>query len=172
MAALAHQSVPFRLVGRAADVGFVTPHHAGQIGEILGEIRAAQDQAGRAGETVHVFGDLLVFLDADEATARARRQRLDDWAGAAYTGDAFIFAGPATDLADILAEWHAAGLSGFRLRPGALPHDLIQITDGLVPALQARGLCRRGYESATLRGLLDLPRPANRYSANPAMAEK
>ena len=57
---VAHQSVPSSgSVGRAADVGFVTPHHAGQIGDILGEIRAAQDQAGRAGETVRLFGDPL-----------------------------------------------------------------------------------------------------------------
>jgi alkanesulfonate monooxygenase SsuD/methylene tetrahydromethanopterin reductase-like flavin-dependent oxidoreductase (luciferase family) len=170
VAALAHQSVPFQLVGRSTDVGFVTPHHPAQISEILAEIRAAQEQAGRAGETVHVFGDLVVLLDADPATAQARLRRLDDRAGAEYRSDALIFAGTPTDLADILAEWHACGLSGFRLRPGTLPHDLIQITDHLVPALQARGLFRRAYASSTLRELLGLPRPTNRYATNPVVA--
>jgi alkanesulfonate monooxygenase SsuD/methylene tetrahydromethanopterin reductase-like flavin-dependent oxidoreductase (luciferase family) len=169
VAALAHQSVPYQLVGRCADVGFVTPRHTDQIAGILGEIRAAQEQAGRAGETVHVFGDLVVFLDADAASAKARQRRLDERAAVEFKSDALIFAGTPDDLADILADWHSAGLSGFRLRPGVLPHDLTRITGGLVPALQARGLFRRGYESTTLRGLLGLPRPANRYAADPAL---
>ena len=75
-----------------------------------------------------------------------------------------IFVGTPAELADVLQEWHAAGLSGFRLRPATLPHDLIQITEGLVPELRRRGLFRTGYEAATLRGLLGLPRPANRYA--------
>jgi alkanesulfonate monooxygenase SsuD/methylene tetrahydromethanopterin reductase-like flavin-dependent oxidoreductase (luciferase family) len=170
VAALAHQSVPFQLVGRSADVGFVTPHHTGQIDQILGEIRTAQEQAGRAAETVHVFGDLVVFLDADTATAEARLRRLDARAGADYRSDALIFAGTSNDLADLLADWHHSGLSGFRLRPGTLPHDLLQITDHLVPALQARGLFRPAYGSGTLRDLLGLPRPNNRYTPNPVVA--
>ncbi len=170
VAALAHQSVPFQLVGRSADVGFVTPHHTTQIDEILTEVRGAQQQAGRAGDTVHVFGDLVVFLDADTTTAEARLRRLDERAGTDFASDALIFTGTPADLADMLAEWHGAGLSGFRLRPGSLPHDLIQITDGLVPVLQARKLFRRVYGSATLRGQLGLPRPSNRYATNPAVA--
>jgi alkanesulfonate monooxygenase SsuD/methylene tetrahydromethanopterin reductase-like flavin-dependent oxidoreductase (luciferase family) len=165
---LAHQSVPYQLVGRSADIGFVTPHDTAQIAPIVGEIRAAQNRAGRAGETVHVFADLVVVLDADTGAATARKQWLDERAGAEYHSDALIFAGTPGDLADLLAEWHAAGLSGFRLRPGALPHDLNQITDVLVPALQARGLFRRVYEASTLRGLLGLPRPVNRYASTSA----
>jgi hypothetical protein len=38
-----------------------------------------------------------------------------------------------------------------------------------VPELQRRGLFRNGYEASTLRGLLGLPRPANRYAV-PAQA--
>ena len=37
------------------------------------------------------------------------------------------------------------------------------ITERLVPELQRRGLFRDRYEADTLRGLLGLPRPANRY---------
>jgi hypothetical protein len=44
-------------------------------------------------------------------------------------------------------------------------HDLPAITRGLVPELQRRGAFRRAYEAGTLRGLLGLPRPANRYAA-------
>jgi hypothetical protein len=74
-----------------------------------------------------------------------------------------VFAGTPAQLADLLLRWQAAGLSGFRLRPGRLPADLEAVTRGLVPELQARGAFRREYEASTLRGLLGLPRPANRY---------
>src|SRR3954471_7581940 len=165
VAALAHQQVPFELVGGSADLGFVTPTDAADARRIVDAVRTAQDAAGRAEETVHVFGDLVVFLDDDEATARARRDRLDELAGAEYTSDAAVFVGTPAGLADQLAEWAQAGLTGFRLRPATLPHDLRQVTTGLVPELQRRGLFRTAYEASTLRGLLGLPRPANRYAS-------
>jgi hypothetical protein len=49
---------------------------------------------------------------------------------------------PPARLADLLQEWHEAGLSGFRLRPGAIPGDLEAITRELVPELQRRGAFR------------------------------
>ncbi|ACU72698.1 FMNH2-utilizing oxygenase [Catenulispora acidiphila DSM 44928] len=163
--ALGHATVPYRLIARAADVGFVTPRYADQAAEIVEEIRHEQELAGRAAERLHIFGDVLVFLDETEAAARDRRARLDAVAGSELTSDAHIFAGTPAQLADLLADWHRAGLSGFRLRPATVPHDLEQITRGLVPELQRRGLFRRSYEADTLRGLLGLERPANRYAS-------
>jgi alkanesulfonate monooxygenase SsuD/methylene tetrahydromethanopterin reductase-like flavin-dependent oxidoreductase (luciferase family) len=169
VAALGHATVPYRLIARSADVGFVTPRDAGRAAAIVAEIRAEQALAGRADETVHVFGDLVVFLDDSAAAAQERRERLDELAGGTYSSDAHIFAGTAAELADLLLDWREAGLAGFRLRPAALPHDLAQITDALVPELQRRGAFRTAYPdgdgSGTLRGLLGLPRPADRYAA-------
>jgi alkanesulfonate monooxygenase SsuD/methylene tetrahydromethanopterin reductase-like flavin-dependent oxidoreductase (luciferase family) len=165
VAALGHRSVPYQLIGRSADVGFITPRNAAQATAIIAEIRAAQDQAGRAAEKVHIFGDVVVLLDDTEEAATARRQRLDELAGTRYRSDAQIYAGTAAGLADLLQDWQGAGLSGFRLRPAALPHDLTQITERLVPELRRRGLFRTHYEASTLRGLLGLERPANRYAA-------
>ncbi|MEU9568897.1 LLM class flavin-dependent oxidoreductase [Streptomyces massasporeus] len=165
VSALAHQTVPYRLVARQADIGYVTPHDAEQAHAIVAEIRAEQETAGRAGEPLHVFGDLVVFLDDDQAAAEDRSARLDALAGEPYTSDARIFAGTPDQLADWLQELHAAGLTGFRLRPAVAGRDLPAITRGLVPELQRRGAFRHAYEAATLRGLLDLPRPANRYAA-------
>jgi len=165
VAALGHSSVPYQLIARSADVGFVTPRDAAQAAEIVAEIRAEQASAGRAGQPLHVFGDLVVFLDESETVAVARKRRLDERAGTEYRSDALIYAGTAAGLAGLLQDWQAAGLSGFRLRPGVLPHDLTQLTDQLVPELQRRGLFRTGYEAATLRGRLGLGRPANRYAA-------
>ena len=190
VAALGHASVPYRLIARSADVGFVTPRDAAHAAEIVAQIRAAQASAGRpeqastgqastgqastgqastgqasTGQTVHVFGDLVVFLDETRDAAIARKHRLDERAGAEYRSDARIFTGTAIGLADLLQEWQAAGLTGFRLRPATLPHDLTQITDRLVPELRRRCLYRVRYEAETLRGLLGLGRPANRYAA-------
>ncbi|MGW5588292.1 LLM class flavin-dependent oxidoreductase [Streptomyces sp. NPDC003857] len=163
--ALAHQTVPYRLVARQADVGYVTPHDAEQARAIVAEIRAEQEAAGRAGELLHVFGDLVVFLDDEQAAAQDRRARLDALTGEPYTSDARIFTGTPAQLADLLQELAAQGLSGFRLRPAVAGHDLPAITRGLVPELQRRGAFRTAYEADTLRGLLGLPRPANRYAA-------
>ena len=164
VAALGHAQVPYRLIARSADVGFVTPRDAAHAAKLVARIRAEQASAGRGDETVHVFGDLVVFLDESKATAAARKQRLDELAGAEYRSDAFVFTGTAVGLADLLQEWQDAGLSGFRLRPAALPHDLTQITERLAPELRRRCLFRARYEAGTLRGLLGLGRPANRYA--------
>jgi alkanesulfonate monooxygenase SsuD/methylene tetrahydromethanopterin reductase-like flavin-dependent oxidoreductase (luciferase family) len=164
VAALGHAAVPYQLIARAADVGFVTPRDRAGAQEIVGQIRAAQEAVGRAAETVHVFGDLVVFLDqASETAAADRKARLDERAGQEYASDAFVFTGTPQHLADLLLDWEQAGLSGFRLRPGVIPDDLEAITRGLVPELQRRGAFRREYEAPTLRGLLGLPRPANQY---------
>jgi alkanesulfonate monooxygenase SsuD/methylene tetrahydromethanopterin reductase-like flavin-dependent oxidoreductase (luciferase family) len=106
----------------------------------------------------------VVFLDETQAKAAERKARLDERGGAAFNSDAAVFVGTPAQLADHLLDGRRAGLTGFRLRPGALPDDLEAITRGLVPELQTRGAFRRAYEAATLRGLLGLPRPTNRYA--------
>ncbi|WP_392842342.1 LLM class flavin-dependent oxidoreductase [Streptomyces sp. LN500] len=164
VSALAHQSVPFQLVARSADIGYVTPHDTDQVRAIVDEIHGEQAAAGRAEDPLHIFGDLVVFLDDDPAAATARRDRLDGLAGYPYTSDAKVFTGTPAQLADLLLEWQRAGLSGFRLRPAVIGHDLEAITRGLVPELQRRNAFRRAYEADTLRGLLGLSRPANRYA--------
>jgi len=165
VAALAHRSMSYRLVARSADLAFVTPRSADDARGIVAAIREEQAAAGRDGETVHVFGDVLVVLDQAPGTAADRRARLDELAGAPLTSDAPIFAGTPNELADLLLAWQDAGLTGVRLRPAGLAHDLPLITRALVPELQRRGAFRTAYEADTLRGLLGLPRPANRYAA-------
>ncbi|MFE4663515.1 LLM class flavin-dependent oxidoreductase [Streptomyces sp. NPDC056716] len=154
---LAHISLPYRYGARSADVVSVTPHSAEEARATVEEIRGAQAAAGRAAETVHVFADLVVFLDPTPGEAAARKARLDDAHGSEFTSDAHIVTGTPGELAELLLEWRRAGISGFRLRPGELPHDLTAVTRELVPELQARGVFRRAYEAGTLRGLLGLP---------------
>lgn len=165
ISALAHQSVPFQLVARSTDIGYITPHDADGAGAIVDEIRSEQAAAGRAAEPLHIFGDLVVLLDDDPGAAAARLDRLDGVAGHPYSSDAKVFTGTPAQLADLLLEWQRAGLTGFRLRPAVTGHDLPAITRELVPELQRRGAFRTAYEAGTLRGLLGLARPANRYAA-------
>jgi alkanesulfonate monooxygenase SsuD/methylene tetrahydromethanopterin reductase-like flavin-dependent oxidoreductase (luciferase family) len=163
-AALGHGPAAYQLIARSADVGFITPQDRTEAASFVKQITAEQRTADRADAAIRIFGDLTVVLADTPAAAAARRDRLDELAGIQYTSDAKLFVGTPVGLADLLQDWHASGLSGFRLRPAGLPHDLAQITEGLVPELQRRGVFRTAYDSATLRGLLDLERPANRYA--------
>jgi alkanesulfonate monooxygenase SsuD/methylene tetrahydromethanopterin reductase-like flavin-dependent oxidoreductase (luciferase family) len=160
VSALGHATVPYQLIATSADVGFVTPADADHARQIVAEIRAATDRP----DPVRVLGDLVVFLGPSGAAAAERKARLDELAGYPYTSDATIFTGTPAQLADLLVGWQRAGLSGFRLRPGAIPDDLEAITRELVPELQRRGAFRSAYEAGTLRGLLGLGRPAGRYA--------
>ncbi len=160
VAALGHAEPAWALIASSADVGFVTPHTAAETSDVIDAIGTRRT----GGSTVKVFADLVVFLADTPEAARSRRERLDERLGRAYVSDAEIFVGTPKQLADLLGEWHAAGADGFRLRPATLPHDLRQITDGLVPELQSRGVFRTSYDTTTLRQTLGLPRPASRYS--------
>ena len=174
VAALAHSGLPYRCAAASADIVFVTPTDTVDAGRIVAEVRAAQADIGRAEADLAVFADLVVFLDDQSESGADRKSRLDRLARAEYRSDARIFAGSAAALADLLAQWQSVGISGYRLRPGALPDDLNAITGALVPELQSRGLFRSRYEADSLRGLLGLERPANRYAraaAAPVAAE-
>jgi alkanesulfonate monooxygenase SsuD/methylene tetrahydromethanopterin reductase-like flavin-dependent oxidoreductase (luciferase family) len=153
--ALAHREVAYELVGSSCDLGFVTPATAADVAGIRAEIPNAP----------LVFGDVVVFLADTAAEAQDRKGRMDSRLGRALISDAHVFVGTPVELADLVQEWHAAGLDGIRLRPGSVDHDLPQVTRGLVPELQRRGAFRTAYESDTLRGLLGLPLPTNRYAA-------
>lgn len=162
VAALAHAAPglrdrPIRFAAAHTDLVFVTPRDAPDAADLVRAVRAA-------GPAPHVFGDLVVFLDRPGESGADRKARLDTLDGSALTSDARIFTGPATALADLLADWRRTGLTGFRLRPGALPDDLDLIADTLVPDLRSRGLLPVNEGAATLRGRLGLARPENRYS--------
>jgi len=171
VAALAHRDVAYQLLASSADVGFITPGDAASAAAVVAELASLQEAAGRADDPVQLFADLLVFLDDKAAAAERRRARLDDQAGSPYQSDAQTFTGTPAELADLILQWQSAGLTGFRLRPAAIPHDLTQITRALVAELQRRGAFRREYEAPTLRGMLGMRRPASRYAAVGAPGE-
>ncbi|WP_329237511.1 LLM class flavin-dependent oxidoreductase [Actinoallomurus sp. NBC_01490] len=154
--ALAHVTIPYRLAARAADLVYVTPRDVDDARAIIGELQTLRAEAGGERSPLLVFGELVVFLDSAPGAAAERAARLD--ARAAFSSDALVFAGTPAELADLMETWQAAGISGFRLRPGAVPADLAAVTRLLVPELQARGLFRKEYETRTLREHLGLRR--------------
>jgi alkanesulfonate monooxygenase SsuD/methylene tetrahydromethanopterin reductase-like flavin-dependent oxidoreductase (luciferase family) len=170
--ALAHGPVPYLFAARGCDIVFITPFGAEHAARIKDEVRAAEAAAGRAFGPLAVYADLVVFLDEEPGAAAARKARLDALDGAEFATDCATFTGTAAELADLLLGWRAAaGLDGFRLRPGALPRDLVAITRSLVPELRRRGAFRAGYAERTLRARLGLPRPASRYAAQGAAGQ-
>ena len=141
VSALAHASVPYRLIGRSADVGYVTPRDAGRRGAaIVAEIRGGAGR-GRPGAASRCTSsaDLVVFLDDD--AGRGRAPAGPGWTSAPaqeYASDAHVFAGTAGP-----AGRPAAGLAGrpacpgFRLRPARHPRRPRRRSPGsLVPELQ------------------------------------
>ena len=163
---LAHTAAVYRLAAGSADVVFTTPDSTDSAADVVAELVAAQQDVRSAPEPLLIFADLVVFLDGPTGTGADRKARLDRLSGEQYRSDAYVFTGSAAQLADLIAQWQAAGLHGFRLRPGALPDDLAAVVDALVPELQARGLFRHEYAAGSLRERLGLPRPDNRYATS------
>jgi alkanesulfonate monooxygenase SsuD/methylene tetrahydromethanopterin reductase-like flavin-dependent oxidoreductase (luciferase family) len=154
-----------RFAARSADVVFLTPRDEVELAQRAGEIDDALADAGRDPALSRVFADVVVFLDDHAPAAASRKARLDALDGAVYRADTLMFTGTPAQLTEQLIAWSELGCAGFRLRPGAVPHDLHAITRGVVAELRDRGAFRREGESSTLRGVLGLARPANRYAA-------
>ncbi|SAK81827.1 nitrilotriacetate monooxygenase component A [Caballeronia temeraria] len=76
----------------------------------------------------------------------------------------FTLSGTPEQIADVIADWtESRAADGFNVMPPVLPAQLELFTEHVVPILQRRGLFRREYEAATLRGHYGLARPANPY---------
>jgi alkanesulfonate monooxygenase SsuD/methylene tetrahydromethanopterin reductase-like flavin-dependent oxidoreductase (luciferase family) len=157
--------VAFRLAARSADIVFITPQSTDDLRRLVGTVRTYENDAHREGEPLRVVADMVVFLDADGEVARARWAHLDSLYGRPFRSDALMFAGTPQELADLMVEWRAGGIDGFRLRPGAIPHDLDAITHELVPVIQGSMGFRSRYAEGTLRERMGLPRPHNRFAA-------
>jgi alkanesulfonate monooxygenase SsuD/methylene tetrahydromethanopterin reductase-like flavin-dependent oxidoreductase (luciferase family) len=153
------------LASSQADVIIAAPK-----GLALDRIHAALAAAGREPADVRVLADVVAFLDRDRSAATERKDRLDGLEDTRDRSDAAVYTGTALELADQVMAWHELGYSGVALRPGAVPHDLQAITRGLVPELVRRGVFRRRYEADTLRGLLGLARPENRFGSGERVA--
>ncbi|KAJ6189842.1 hypothetical protein N7519_004750 [Penicillium mononematosum] len=79
-----------------------------------------------------------------------------------YSGLTFL--GSPSDIAEEMETWLREEASdGFTCTFPFLPQGLEEVTDGLIPELQRRGLFRNEYTGSTLREHFGLPRPENRF---------
>ena len=75
-----------------------------------------------------------------------------------------IFQGSALQIADQMQAWYSAGAcDGFLIGPAVMPTSLQLFTSQVIPELQRRGLFRTEYPGSTLRDIIDLPAPANKF---------
>jgi alkanesulfonate monooxygenase SsuD/methylene tetrahydromethanopterin reductase-like flavin-dependent oxidoreductase (luciferase family) len=73
-----------------------------------------------------------------------------------------LFFGSAEKVADQVQQWYELGAIDMLIVRQDHPHGLRDFTELVVPILQQRGIFRTEYESDTLRGNLELPKPAFR----------
>ena len=107
---------------RSADVGFVTPHDADHARR---DRRRDPRRAGaRPGGPTRPCTSSATWWCSSTTTPRraaARKDRLDELAGrAVHQRRHRSSPAPPPQLADLLQDWQAAGLTGFRLRPARL----------------------------------------------------
>jgi alkanesulfonate monooxygenase SsuD/methylene tetrahydromethanopterin reductase-like flavin-dependent oxidoreductase (luciferase family) len=161
VAVLAHVDGAFRLAARAGDVVFVTPQTSQEVRTLVGTVRFHEEAVSRDGSPLRIIADLVVFLGDSAQEAQARKQRLDDLDGRALRSDASIFVGSSSELVEQLFAWHAAGIDGFRLRPGDIPNDFEAIVREVAPLTGGTPSAELG--DGTLRARLGLGLPSNRY---------
>lgn len=73
-----------------------------------------------------------------------------------------MFFGAAEKVADQIQQWYDLGAMDMLILRQEHPYGLRDFIDLVVPILQERGIFRTEYESDTLRGNLELPKPAFR----------
>ncbi|TFV98052.1 LLM class flavin-dependent oxidoreductase [Leifsonia flava] len=163
---LAHQRIPYELAATSADIVYVTPRTDAAATFIRDEVRDAEARVGRAGRPLSLYADLVVLLEDSPAAARSALDRLDEQNGTPLASDALIFAGTPDGLIDQLDAWTALGYDGFRLRPARLPHDLVAITEKVLPRLGREDAA--ASDGRTLRERLGFGRAENRHASTPA----
>lgn len=176
---LSHSPRVHALAAQTADVVFITPENpsprAGasqgkSVSALVAEVRAAEtvvDRAAAGLAQLRIVADVVVALDTDGEDAADRIARLD--AAVPFASDAALLVGSATDVADTIGAWIAAGIDGVRIRPATIPTDLAAITGRLVPLLRERGILP-DRARPTLRERFGLAPAANRYAPHPEAA--
>lgn len=155
-----------RLAARRADVARVQAASLDEARALRDRLRAAALDAGREPDQLRVLVDANIVLGADEATARARFDLLQDLDHAPWDG-ALVHVGTAHSFTTTVEEWARAGAAdGFVLRPASLATDLDAVVAHTVPVLQRLGLFRTAYPGTTLRDTLGLARPANVFATS------
>ncbi|MEV4340678.1 LLM class flavin-dependent oxidoreductase [Streptomyces sp. NPDC049590] len=167
------------VAARHADVALVRAASPAQAAAVRERLREQAGAFGRDPDTLRVLVSLLVDLGEGEYAAEPgggsplfeRSRELGGGGGPRPTVRGPLYRGGPVDLAELVASWHAEGVTdGFHFVPVEPRRDLERLVNGTVALLQHRGLFRTFYPGGTLREHLGLARPANRYAAPGAPA--
>ncbi|WP_251092763.1 LLM class flavin-dependent oxidoreductase [Streptomyces sp. Caat 7-52] len=149
------------VAARYADVALVRAAAPAQAAGVRDELREQARSYGRHPDSLRVLVSLRVDLGAGEHAAEPGH----GGGGPRPTARGPLYRGGPVDLAELVAAWHADGVTdGFHLVPVEPRRDLERLVNGTVVLLQHRGLFRTFYPGSTLREHLGLARPANRYA--------
>lgn len=149
------------VAARYADVALVRATTPAQAAGAREDLRERARACGRDPDTLRVLASLLVDLGDGEHAAQPGH----GGGGPRPTVRGPLYRGGPVDLAELVAGWHADGVTdGFHLVPVEPRRDLERLVNGTVALLQHRGLFRTFYPGGTLREHLGLARPANRYA--------
>ncbi|MFF9522226.1 LLM class flavin-dependent oxidoreductase [Streptomyces achromogenes] len=155
------------VAARHADVALVRAASPAQAAGVRDRLREQARAFGRDPDTLRVLVSLLVDLGDGEHAAEPGH----GGGGPRPTVHGPLYRGGPVDLAELVASWHAEGVTdGFHFVPVEPRRDLERLVNGTVALLQHRGLFRTFYPGSTLREHLGLARPAGRYAASGAPA--
>lgn len=111
-------------------------------------------------ETNAVKSVLANFL----ARARRTRETVRQLCISLASSNHNFMVGTPEKIADFMEEWFNAGVcDGFALQAPYLIQGVFDITQGVVPELQRRGLFQTEYQGETFRENLGLERPVNQF---------
>lgn len=142
----------------AADIVLLEAEAEQGIGELARAARASPAPA-----PARLIAELEVVLDTEDATAAERLALLDRAASWRSTGRARYRGGAAGLIA--LLERLATVVDGVRLHPAVIDDDLPVLATAVLPFLRERELTGPSSPETTLRGVLGLERPVNRFEA-------
>ncbi|GAA3102040.1 LLM class flavin-dependent oxidoreductase [Streptomyces echinatus] len=149
------------VAARHADVALVRAAAPAQAAAVRDELRERARSSGRHPDSLRVLVSLLVDLGDGEFAAEPGH----GGGGPRPTARGPLYRGGPVDLAELVAGWHADGVTdGFHLVPVDPHRDLERLVNGTVAVLRHRGLFRTFYPGSTLREHLGLARPANQYA--------
>lgn len=155
------------VAARHADVALVRAASPAQAAGVRDRLREQARAFGRDPDTLRVLVSLLVDLGDGEHAAEPGH----GGGGPRPTVHGPLYRGGPVDLAELVASWHAEGVTdGFHFVPVEPRRDLERLVNGTVALLQHRGLFRTFYPGSTLREHLGLARPAGRDAASGAPA--
>ncbi|MFI9153465.1 FMNH2-dependent monooxygenase [Streptomyces sp. NPDC053367] len=154
VAELSSRQGDLQLAARYADVVLVRAAGRAQAGDVRAELRGRAASAGRDPDALRVLASLRIDLGGGEHAAEPGH----GGGGPRHTARGPLYRGGPVDLAELIARWHAEGVTdGFHVVPVEPRRDLERFVNGTVALLQHRGLFRTFYPGGTLREHLGLP---------------